>query len=359
MKWWGLMLVAACGLPEPTLVGAHVQLAMDPGLVPCGDAVGHLDAYVESLAAAWRTPPPSGVELITYYWLDDADFESRTVCGENNCSLSGDVYATKLPHDHEVVHAVAHRFGLPPPFFIEGLAVAYQFPADETIVEEATAARVLAAIDEFEAFYLAAGDYSLAGAFVAFVIERHGIEKFMAVYARLDFLDGRGRISRVFSDVFGESLEAAAAAFEREQVPGCPAGGYRLERFECQAPALDWDGVELGEHVTLACDQDGVIGPFGEGTVMLLRTLEVPADGVYSIRVVGDVGAGDDGRANSVELVSCGGCEGYVNVRVTAGPNAEVHALLAGRYVVRLIGPVHVASGVGLHIERVADVEGP
>lgn len=361
MRRFGLLLaLMACTLPEPTLFGEHVQIAVDPELTPCGDLVGHMDAYVAWLAGVWGVPPPSGDEVINYYWLDHAGFAARTICvaDAGGCSIDGDVYATMAPLDHELVHALALRFGLPPSFFIEGLAVAYQAPPYTTHIDPATAADVLAAFETHEFGFLPAELYPLAGAFVAFVIERHGIAKFLAVYSQLRFLDGRGRVSRVFSAVFGESFEEAAAAFERENVRHCGAAGFDIARFECEAPVLAWDGEVLGEFVTLSCDVDGVIGPFDGDTLLLVRTLDVPADGYYELGIVGDAIAGGRGTSNIVELIHCGRCEDFTAVTV-AGAGPVVHRLSAGRYTVHLYGPAHEASGIGLHVVRVADTEGP
>lgn len=356
-----LALLLGCGLPEPTEVGAHVQLAMDPGLTPCGDLVGHMDAYVEWLAGVWGVPPPSGDGIITYYWLDTEGFASRTVCvnAEGGCSLGGDVYATGAPIDHELVHALAFRFGLPPSFFIEGLAAAYQWPSEVRYVGEVTAEAVLDAFETRELGFLPSELYPLAGAFVAFVIERHGIRKFIAVYSQLRLLDGRRRVSRVFTEVFGESFEEAAAAFERDNVGGCAAEGQGIDRFECEAPALAWDGEAFGAFMTLTCEVDGAVGPFRGDQLMVVRTLEVPEDGAYEVRVVGDAIAGSAGPRNLVEVSRCGRCADFVAFSVSPESSPEVHLLPAGRYVVRMHGPVHEASGIGLSVVRQAVVEGP
>lgn len=58
------------------------------------------------------------------------------------------------------------------------------------------------------------------------------------------------------------------------------------------------------------------------------------------------------GVANGVDLVRCGGCEGFAGARVLAGEDAARVALTAGTYALRLRGPAEAATGVGVRIER-------
>ncbi len=362
--WWAVVVMIGCGLPEPRWVGEHVQLAADQGLVPCGDVVGHMDAYVERIAAELRVPMPTGDQRITYWWLHREGFAERTICiNDSACSLQGEVYSTAMPVDHELVHALVRGYGTPSPFFLEGLAVAYEvaLPADPresipigvylqgTSIEEAIASRRNA--------WLPPEHYPLAGAFTAFLIERHGIDKVMRVYDDLRLLDGVGRISRVFESVFGESLAAATAAFEAEVMAteDCPLRGFRLKRFECAAPELAWDGEQLRVYETLACDAEGAVGPFAGEDLAMFRTLEVPEDGVFEVSLIGDSRAGSAGRWNRAVLARCGGCEGYAELTISAEDGARRAALPAGRYAVQLLGPVRTATGVGLRVDRVAD----
>jgi hypothetical protein len=359
VKWWLFATgLAACGLPEPTLLGEHVRIAADPGLVPCGDAVGHMDGFVAMLAEEWGIQAPSGDDRIDVFWLNPIDFTSRTICvNDRPCSVWGSVYSTSLPLDHELVHAVAREFGTPPPFFIEGLAVAYELPSPSGLGDYgglSSSTTVLEAVTIREGAYLPSYLYPLAGAFTAFVIDRHGISKFLAVYKKLRFLDGRGRISRVFADVFGESLEDAVAAFEQVNPEGaCSARAFRLKRFECGAPELVWDGVHLAEYRTLDCDQEDVLGPFASDELLFLRSLEIPEDGVYEVALFGDADAGSGGRWNRLEMARCGGCEDYVELAVF--PDRSIRKRLpAGRYSLRFVGPAGEASGIGLRIDRLA-----
>lgn len=363
---WMLMVLVGCGLPDPQWVGEHVELAADQGLKPCGDAVGHMDAYVDLVAAALGVPAPTGDDRISFYWLHAEGFAERTVCvHEGACSVRGNVYSSGMPLDHELVHTLARGFGTSSPFFLEGLAVAFEVaqPADPRDAVPiswylTSETPIAAAIESREGGWLPPEQYPLAGAFTAFLIERHGIAAVLRVYSDLGLTSSVGRISRVFNNEFGESLAAAEAAFMAEVVATngrCPLRAYRLKVFECAAPEILWDGQSLRMFETLSCDTDGAVGPFGGGDLAAYRTLEVPAGGMYEVSLIGDAGAGSEGRWNRAVLVRCGGCEGYAELTISAEDAVKRVEVPAGRYSVQLLGPVHVASGVGLRVERAAD----
>lgn len=355
-----IVTLAGCSLPEPRWVGAHVELAADPGLVPCGDVVGHMDAYIEQVAAELQVAAPTGDDRIGFYWLGWEGFAERTICiNDSACSLQGDVFAVGVPVDHELVHALVRERGLPTPLLLEGLAVAYEVALPSDPRDAQPIKDVLAEVSTMEAFgarenaWLPARYYPLAGAFVAFLIERHGVEKVMRLYAASRLLDGIGRISRLFERELGEPLVVAAAAFEAS-VGDCPLRAFRLKRFECAAPELAWDGVHLRAFETIGCEQ-GAVGPFGGADAVVFRTVDVPEDGVFEVAVVGDAEAGAAGRWNRAIVARCGGCEGYSEVTVAEQDGAVRTRMTAGRHSVVLLGPVERTTGVGLRIDRVAD----
>src|SRR5690606_7588570 len=118
------------------------------------------------------------------------------------------------------------------------------------------------------------GGYSVAGAFTAFLIRAHGIERFLRVYAALGQFARRGAIDREFRTVFGVSPEQSIAEFNAA-ARGCVEIEFNAKLVECAAPALSWDGVSLVHHRTLGCDQVDTIGPFSDDSVIVLHTLEI------------------------------------------------------------------------------------
>jgi hypothetical protein len=354
-----LVATIGCGLPEPTEEGEHVRVAMDPGLSLCGDGVGHMDAFTALVAAELDVAAPTGDDRIVFHWLHPADFESRTICINDNggCAWHNDIYATTAPLDHEIVHSLGWAYGTPPVFFIEGLAVAYELPPPDRSDGLIPATNVLDVAAGTGDLWLPGELYPLAGAFVGFLIERHGIAAVLRVYERLRLADGRRRITRIFEQELGESLEQAAAAFDLTRGV-CSPRAWRRKLFECAAPEIAWDGASWSEFRTLDCDQEDVVGPFF-GHVALYHTLEVPETGVYEVAMIGDAGPGSDDAWNAVQLMRCGACEGYTEVDLIGASDRQVAELPAGRYSLRRTGPAQQASGIGVRIERVGPATSP
>lgn len=115
-------------------------------------------------------------------------------------------------HPHELIHAVAGRLGRCPVFFAEGLAVALSSEGRwggrdvDAIARDALAAgvRVEGFLTSFTEQDPELG-YPLAGSFVAFLLDRYGIDPFLL------FLEGCGPSSRGWETAFRRAYGHAAA----------------------------------------------------------------------------------------------------------------------------------------------------
>ncbi len=356
-RWPLLAALAACDLPTPQQRGAHVQIAADPGRSLCGDALAHMDRFVERVADELGRPPPTGHDRITYYLLRAGDFSERTICvtERSGCAVGGDVFVTSGPVDHELVHALTWEDGVSAVFFLEGLAHANEgLRVDAEFADDAIALDVSieGAIGARTGGWLPGDHYPLAGAFTAFLLDRFGGPAYLRVYRRLQFADGPELVSRALHAELGVTLAELAAEFDATR-RDCPPRAFKRKWIECSAPELAWDGERLTEFRTLACDQPDVVGPHESGTLVVHHTLVVQADATYTISAVGDATRQDGGVANGVDLVRCGGCEDFASAQVFAGEDAATLALTAGTYALRLRGPASAATGVGVRIERV------
>lgn len=354
-----LALLLACNLPEPELEGAHVRIAADPGLPTCGDNLAHMDHFITLLSAELGRPPPTGNDRIDYYHLTRGSFDQRTICVQERggCAILGDVFSTQIPHDHEVVHAVAWPDGVSAAFFIEGLAVAYEYspphPPQGHLYPDLESYGSLTIEDAIESrakSWLTGEAYPLAGAFTAFLIERHGIDAYMRVYRRLQLADDFGLVARAIEREFGESLASLIDEFDRTR-RDCPPIAFNRKLIECSAPEIAWDGVLWADYRALGCDQDDVVGPFDTGTVVTHRTIVVPEDAIYTLDVVGDSDTLSTLEPNAAELVRCGGCDGFVRAQAYAGQGPVPAQLRAGTYALSLRGPAERTTGIGVRIE--------
>lgn len=133
--------------------------------------------------------------------------------------VAGRIDSVRAFHPHELVHAVAGRVGRCPVFFAEGIAVALTSEArwgDRGIDDVARTA--LASGARLEPFLRSFENqdprlaYPVAGSFVAFLLDRHGIGPLVA------FLRECGpsprRYERAFRRAFGRSVANATIAWQ-------------------------------------------------------------------------------------------------------------------------------------------------
>lgn len=131
---------------------------------------------------------------------------------------------TRLDPAHELTHIVAGQLGHPPALLVEGLAVAMQAgrkwkdrPVDETAAALLRAGRLTPLPDLLRRTEIGAqpddGDvaYPAAASFVAFLIDRHGRERFLQLYRRLE--NGGSDNAARFREVLGVDLVAAGQAW--------------------------------------------------------------------------------------------------------------------------------------------------
>lgn len=131
-------------------------------------------------------------------------------------------------HPHELVHAVAGRLGRPPLLFTEGLAVALTSEGQwrgRGIEDIALAyVRTNRGIDPLLRDFGAEDpdrDYALAASFVAFLIDRDGIDPFVA------FLRGCGdapeSYERAFVQAYGRGVRVLGVEWEVALLSGVPS----------------------------------------------------------------------------------------------------------------------------------------
>lgn len=346
-----LALPACIDLPEPSDFGAHVVVAADPGLELCGGTLAHMDEFVARLSAEFSLDPPTGDDRFTFYWLGE-EVHKRTPCPPEGlaCAFLGASYSPHAPLNHELVHNVTEAFGHPRPLFSEGIAVAFEGLGADTV-------------DHLSSSFLSVHDllglttsrqlihvhgYATAGAFTSFLIRSHGLDAYLRVYAAMGPLETARGVDRLFREEFGVGFDDSVAAFEAaSETTTCSRFQRDARLLECAAPELEWDGDRLLLHRSIACDQDDAVGPYGDGSVVVFRTVEIPEDGDYRVHLLADH---PDVR---VSLTACAPCGGLAEASA-AGDSPSTIPLAAGRHSLRLHAPVGARGSVGLRIERVA-----
>lgn len=353
MRIGGLLFVIACvpapPLPEVAEEGVHVRVAADSGLLLCAGSLSHMDEFVARVSERLGETPPEGEARITLYWLDEVGFYERSGCSAPaiGCEKDGVLFAKAAPLNHEFVHAIAHNIGHPSPFFIEGLAEAYEGLG---AIRQAPMLFTYGARETVLASHYLAVEYGAAGAFTAFLIKRHGIEAYLAAYALWPSAPTEQAIDAVFQDVFGVSLFQSMDDFEAAQVP-CSRAENDAKLVECAAAEIAWDGSSLVASRTLSCAQDDAVGPFGGDELVVLNTLVIPRGGMYEISVLAVEAAVP---SSSISLVPCGPCGSGPSVAVSAGDPVQMAALTAGRYSLRVHGSSKITTRVRYHVKAIS-----
>lgn len=361
--WLGLSLIVVnCApgtdLPDVTVEGLHVRIAADSGLSLCAGSRSHMDEFVARAAAQFGLPPPTGEDRLMFYWLKGEDFYDRSHCRATalGCEEDGIIFSKEAPLDHELVHAIAHKLGHPPPFFTEGFAAAYSGLG--AIRKAPTISMYGVRESVFARDYLSV-DYGAAAAFNAFLVASHGIEAYLKAYALLPREPRATVVDDVFRDVFGASLAQLMDEFGATELP-CSRAENDAKLVECAATEIAWDGLALEEFRQLSCEQADALGPYSGHELVVLKTLIVPQNGLFEITVTQDTTdatgttAGIEELPSAISLVPCGACGAGPSVAVSAADGTAVVTLAAGRHSLRFHGSSKLTTNVGLRIARIA-----
>ncbi|MEZ4453802.1 MAG: hypothetical protein R3B09_30380 [Nannocystaceae bacterium] len=344
----------ACSVPEYEAVdGEHLRFEHDAADRPCAGAVRSLDALVPFFADAYHrpTPPP-----LRYTWIAASEgpslpFDVADPCaGEVGCSVGSHAFAEGPFDVHELAHVVYG--GLSTPFFREGIAVAlapYHLNGDS--LEILRGPRYPELPSDPRVWMGARADIDVddrtAGAFVSFLLVRHGPDKFADLFDHLGALDSMVRVRAVFRGVYGVELDDEVERF-LAGVP-CPDEPFPLVPYECLGPEIPWGDGRWTLGTRLACDDDAVAGGLSAaGDLDLARrsvTLEVPADGAYELRLTGDPGVG-------ARLGPCFGCPWDAeDVAVDDAQRSLTVSLRAGHHYLLLLGAARPVATVGVALE--------
>ncbi|HEY5958105.1 MAG TPA: hypothetical protein VIV60_16190, partial [Polyangiaceae bacterium] len=90
----------------------------------CEAVLEQLEQHFE-LTRTYLGFPWSGDRKIEYYkFRDNADYSSNSGCpvDSGSCALQSTVFSPDTLNEHELIHAYLAPLGLPPAFFVEGVA---------------------------------------------------------------------------------------------------------------------------------------------------------------------------------------------------------------------------------------------
>jgi hypothetical protein len=160
---------------------------------------------------------PGGPAELVFQKYPDLDLIEEYTGQRGNAHVEGPQIHSIWPSDrHEIVHVFAAAWGDPPALLAEGLAVhlsgAWQGkPVRECAKEVLAAGRWTPLPDLLDSrgFRQAPDEvtYPVSGAFVEWLLERHGKEKLRLLYGKLRNQASAAENERVFEDALGTGLE--------------------------------------------------------------------------------------------------------------------------------------------------------
>jgi len=262
-------------LPAIAWEGERLRFATTVGRLPCGDSLEYMDRRVDELAAALVQPMKPG-EKISYYWLPGR-MELSPCPESSDCADGLAVFSRTLFHDHEIVHVLLRDLGRSQTFLYEGMAEAFGRAGGKLAVER-TAAR-----SEILRSLSANADpksisYPLAGLFVRFLLDRHGMTAVKRVYVRARPDTDTSQLRAIFESELGVSLEKTLGLLE-DTAPDC----YPRQNL-CTAGPVAWSDGAWNHELGLSCASPGVLEIVPEA----LRNealVEIPEAGAYRLTV--------------------------------------------------------------------------
>ena len=247
--------------------------------------------------------------------------------------MANRVYTQWLPHEHELVHAT--RSGDSARFFEEGLAIYWGDDIDLLAPLQGDVHDAIASSSDS----LALDDASLAGHFVASLVERFDAPTVLELDRSTSLRDDYEAVESAFADAFPVSIDEAIDEYE-STYPKCEHLVFRSAFFECeQAPMTLCDGDDASAEFTLdvSCGNEQALGP-RQGTIWVNVAVDLARAGEYRIEGI----QAPDVTRGFMRLKRCAGsCAGQVYENETKWPTdvfvgAIVEDLEAGRYVLQV-----------------------
>jgi len=212
----------------------------------CEAVLLQLERHFELMQAFLGFSWPQDRKVDYYKFLDQADYVSNSGCSadSDSCAHDSSVMSPHVLMEHELIHAYLAPLGLPPAFFVEGMAsvLACSSPTATLIDPKPWKDVVLLPFSDRFTVYVE-GPW-----FMGYLLYRYDPELLLSLYQRLDYQTASvDQIAATFASVYGEPLDAVwneglASSYDVRCVNLWP----------CSAPSLPLDGSQ--QSVATACD---------------------------------------------------------------------------------------------------------
>ncbi len=285
--------------------GNYVTYHASPSLTPCAGTPGYVDGFVPFVASELGIDAPTDLR---YVWLDDQAL-AKTSCVDSGCQIENYAIAPQPAWLHELVHAVTSPAAMNSwPFFTEGIATAYDpWGGDGMAQRYAIPLQLGEPLPDPRPMMVQASPhdvhYGIAGSFVAFLLARHGPDRYVDFVQRLPQLQSLDKLRSLFSEIYGRDLDDEAELF-MVGAP-CEADPFPVLPYDCTMPEVPWaDGDAWSYSTSSDCEAEDVMGGFSPDQSwwsIHSVTLDVPRTGRYlfSAQSDGDV---------QIQIGACFGC---------------------------------------------------
>jgi hypothetical protein len=317
----------------------------------CAGSLAFTDAYVAKLTDTLGFDPSTQID---YQWMSPAFFADKCAPDAESCTVSGVARSQDLPQMHEIVHAVAYQnIGVCPSVLEEGLAVYFGDPRYATLgadeLDNPTPLR-----GEIEAMLTAApidqAEYSRAGHFVSFLVEKYGIEAVVELCAALHFESTRQDWERASEAVLEVSVDELLAIYAK--YPTCTTQQYRARLMECSGEIdhVIAPGTTTEFTVDMDCGDEHVIGPIGGDQMLVIQRIEVEQP-LYALVEV--TNAAGQSPVDVVASQPCKPCSGKPRLNGNTHPTVWF-ALDAGRHALMFYLPVDQVDSFDVKITPIS-----
>ncbi len=295
-----LAVSTTCGDPEGPLIveeGERIDVLYADEFQLCAGTVSAFDRWIEFAAQQLELDADS-FEQMTYTWLGDGAYREATPRYADDAggwAFGTESYAKAPDMFHEVTHMVGHQVKLNAiDFLSEGLATALEDGRGR-----------YSRIDPRP--YVGARsrdlEYSVAGAFVGYLLTLYGPERFWELNQELRYLSTAGRFRRHFRAVYGAELDDVVDSYMNDDI--CPEERWKVPvPPACNEQEVPWVDENRWLYArVIDCSDEDVVGGIGGGydRTSVARTLRLQHSGVFRLRLLSEFGV-------TGILNRCGGC---------------------------------------------------
>lgn len=268
----------------------------------CDDLLETLEQHFALLQSTLGFDWPSGHVIDYYKYVDAADFNDNAPCpkGSAGCSFGGNIHASELFEQHELVHAYLWPVADPPVVVAEGAAVALSCSHPLPSVPTLTLDEALQASDALSDQRV----YETGGRFARFLFDRYGAPAF------LNFYLGVAQAGRTPSrDAFDAALRAVyGVGIDQLWIDMLVTQTSCAQPFACSRAALPVDGTPVPvkpicgltrDSRTFAISTDGNVAISGPTSATLGSCSLSPAS-----RITDAVVASDESQVGLLQVVA-------------------------------------------------------